>query len=68
MPGITVCPFCQSSTIRPHLPVQDLYEYECDACQHTWLVARPKRQAKVVDFAGGAARLKQKRSASGSGR
>jgi predicted nucleic acid-binding Zn ribbon protein len=66
MPGPTTCPFCQSSRIRPHLPVHDLYEYECEACSQTWLVARPRRQAKIVDFPNPAARLqRQKRSSGG---
>jgi transposase-like protein len=50
MPGLTSCPFCQSNRIRPRLPVHDLHEYECEACSRTWLVARPKRQAKIVAF------------------
>jgi len=50
MPGLTSCPFCQSNKIRPRLPVHGLHEYECEACSRSWLVARPKRQAKIVDF------------------
>ena len=50
MPGLTSCPFCQSNRIKPRLPVHDLHEYECEACSRTWLVARPKRQAKIVNF------------------
>ena len=30
--------------------MHDLHEYECEACARTWLVARPKRQAKIVAF------------------
>ena len=48
MPGLTSCPFCQSNRIKPRLPVNDLHEYECLECTRTWLVARPKRQAKIV--------------------
>ena len=66
MPGLTSCPFCQSNRIRSRLPVHDLQEYECEACARTWLVARPKRQAKIVEFPGAAARAK--RRAGGSGR
>jgi transposase-like protein len=50
MPGPTLCPFCRSPRIRARLPVQDLHEYECQVCAQTWLVSRPKRQAKVVEF------------------
>lgn len=50
MAGLTACPFCQSSNIRPTLPMDDLHEYECDACHRSWLVARPKRQARIVPF------------------
>jgi transposase-like protein len=50
MTGLIACPFCQSSNIRPKSPVHDLHEYECDACHRTWLVARPKRQARIVAF------------------
>ena len=50
MPGLTSCPFCQSNRSQPRLPVHDLHEYECEACSRTWLVARPKRQAKIVAF------------------
>jgi transposase-like protein len=60
MPGLTSCPFCQSSTIRARLPVHDLHEYECEACGRTWLVARPKRQAKIVDFPDAATRSKRR--------
>lgn len=60
MPGPTLCPFCRSSKIRARLPVQDLHEYECEECQRTWLVARPKRQAKVVAFPDEAARRKRR--------
>ncbi len=48
MPGPTLCPFCGSSKIKPRLPVQGLHEYECQHCERTWLVARQKRQAKIV--------------------
>jgi transposase-like protein len=65
MPGLTSCPFCQSSTIRARLPVHDLHEYECEACGRTWLVARPKRQAKIVSFPDAATR--SKRRAGGAG-
>lgn len=50
MPGPTLCPFCQSPRIRARLPVNGLHEYECGACLRTWLVARPKKQAKIVQF------------------
>jgi len=60
MPGPTLCPFCMSSKIRARLPVHGLYEYECQECERTWLVARPKRQAKVVSFSSAAARLKRR--------
>jgi hypothetical protein len=60
MPGPTLCPFCQSSRIRPRLPVQDLHEYGCDACTRTWLVARAKRQAKIVQFPSPATRAKRR--------
>lgn len=50
MPGPTVCPFCRSSKIKARLPVQGLHEYECQDCERSWLVARQKRQAKVVAF------------------
>ncbi|HET7697968.1 MAG TPA: hypothetical protein VFK57_19800 [Vicinamibacterales bacterium] len=50
MPGMTACPFCQSNRIRARLPIHGLHEYECEACERSWLVARPKRQAKIVDF------------------
>lgn len=50
MPGLTACPFCQSSSIRAKPPVHDLHEYECEACHRSWLVARPKREARVVAF------------------
>jgi len=52
MPGLNSCPFCQSNKIRPRLPVHGLHEYECEVCGRSWLVARPKRQAKIVDFPG----------------
>jgi hypothetical protein len=42
------------------LPVHDLHEYECEACGHTWLVARPKRQAKIVVFPSAATRAKRR--------
>jgi hypothetical protein len=48
MPGPTRCPFCSSSSIQARLPVQGLYEYECAECQRSWLVARPKRQARMT--------------------
>jgi len=60
MPGLTSCPFCQSSRIRARLPVHDLHEYECETCTRTWLVARPKRQAKIVAFPTAAARSKRR--------
>jgi transposase-like protein len=60
MPGLTSCPFCQSSRIRARLPVHDLHEYECEACTRTWLVARPKRQAKIVAFPNAATRSKRR--------
>ena len=50
MPGPTLCPFCGSSRIGARLPVQGLHEYECAECERTWLVARQKRQAKIVAF------------------
>jgi transposase-like protein len=59
MPGPTICPFCTSSRIRARLPVHGLYEYECQECERTWLVARPKRQAKIVAFPEASARLKR---------
>lgn len=67
MPGLTSCPFCQSNKIRPRLPVHGLHEYECEACTRSWLVARPKRQAKIVDFPGPAARPRKRSSNTGSG-
>jgi transposase-like protein len=60
MPGLTSCPFCQSSRIRARLPVHDLHEYECETCTRTWLVARPKRQAKIVAFPNGTPRSKRR--------
>jgi len=60
MPGPTVCPFCQSAQIKARLPVHDLHEYECESCGRTWLVARPKRQAKIVAFPNAAARAKRR--------
>jgi hypothetical protein len=66
MPGPTLCPFCQSPRIRARLPVHDLTEYECEACSGTWLIARPKRQAKIVQFPSPAVR--RRRRAGGSGR
>jgi transposase-like protein len=66
MPGMTSCPFCQSNRIRPRLPVQDLHEYQCEACDRTWLVARPKRQARIVEFPGRAARPKRRAGGSGT--
>jgi hypothetical protein len=60
MPGITACPFCQSNRIRRRLPVHGLHEFECEACERTWLVARPKRQAKIVEFPGPAARARRR--------
>jgi transposase-like protein len=62
MPGLTACPFCQSTQIRPRLPVHDLHEYECESCHRTWLVARPRRQARIVAFPT-AASLRLKRRA-----
>jgi hypothetical protein len=40
--------------------VHDLHEYECKACSRTWLVARPKRQAKIVSFPNAAARARRR--------
>ncbi|HTI39409.1 MAG TPA: hypothetical protein VL484_17730 [Vicinamibacterales bacterium] len=60
MPGPTLCPFCTSSRIRARLPAHGLYEYECQDCERTWLVARPKRQAKVVAFPTAATRVKRR--------
>jgi transposase-like protein len=60
MPGLTSCPFCQSPRIRSRLPERDLQEYECEACTRTWLVARPKRQARIVAFPTAAARSKRR--------
>jgi transposase-like protein len=60
MPGLTRCPFCRSSAIRPRLPVHELHEYECKTCTRTWLVARPKRQAKIVSFPTAADRAKRR--------
>jgi transposase-like protein len=60
MPGLTSCPFCQSSRIRARLPIHDLHEYECEACTRTWLVARPRRQAKIVDFPTARVRARRK--------
>jgi transposase-like protein len=65
MPGPTLCPFCQSSQIKARLPVHDLHEYECEACGRTWLVARPKRQAKIVAFPNAAARAKRRAGGAG---
>ena len=48
------------------LPVQDLHEYECTACERTWLVARPRRQAKVVQFPT-STRARARRRAGGGG-
>lgn len=68
MPGLTSCPFCQSNQIRARLPVHDLHEYECKACTRTWLVARPKRQAKIVAFPNAGARARtRRRGGSGQG-
>jgi transposase-like protein len=67
MPGLTSCPFCQSSRIRSRLPVHDLHEYECEACSRTWLVARPKRQARIVAFPNPAARAKRRADGSAKG-
>jgi transposase-like protein len=60
MPGPTLCPFCRSSRIKARLPVDALHEYECQACERTWLVARPKRQARMASLEAGAARLKRR--------
>ena len=51
-----------SPKIRARLPVQGLYEYECQECERTWLVARQKRQAKVVAFRDAASRTKRRAS------
>jgi transposase-like protein len=67
MPGPTMCPFCRSSRIRPRLPVQGLHEYECKVCARTWLVARPKRQARIVEFPVASERARR-RAGSGSGK
>jgi len=67
MPGPTLCPFCQSRRIRARLPVHDLHEYECETCARTWLVARPKRQAKIVSFPSAAARAKRRAGGSSRG-
>jgi transposase-like protein len=66
MPGPTVCPFCQSSLIRARLPVHDLHEYECEACSRTWLVARPKGKAKIVQFPTPATRATRRARRSGA--
>ena len=50
MAGLIACPFCQSSNIRAKQPVHDLHEYECEACRRSWLVAPPRRQARIVEF------------------
>jgi transposase-like protein len=63
MSGLTACPFCQSPKIRAKLPVHDLHEYACDDCHRSWLVARPKRQARIVLFPTAA--MRAKRHASG---
>jgi transposase-like protein len=60
MPGPTRCPFCQSPQIRPRLPIHDLHEYECKECGRTWLVARPKRQARILTLPDRAARLRRR--------
>jgi len=65
MPGPTRCPFCRSSQIRPRVPVNDLHEYECKECGRTWLVARPKRQAKIVAFPNTEAGAKTRRGGTG---
>lgn len=65
MAGLTACPFCQSSNIRPKLPVHDLHEYECDACRRRWLIARPKRLARVVAFPTAAVRAKRRTAEKG---
>ena len=65
MPGFTSCPFCRSNRIRARLPVHDLHEYECQACSRTWLVARPRRQAKIVAFPTASVRARRK---TGTGR
>lgn len=60
MPGVTACPFCQSTRIRARLPVHGLHEFECESCERTWLVARPKRQAKIVEFPDRSARARRR--------
>lgn len=60
MPGLNACPFCQSNRIRPRLPVHGLHEYECETCSRSWLVARPRRQAKIVDFPSPATRSRKR--------
>ena len=65
MPGLTACPFCQSPRIRARLPQHDLNEYQCEACARTWLVARPRRQARIVAFPTPAARAKRRAGGSG---
>jgi transposase-like protein len=67
MPGLTLCPFCQSTQIRARLPVRDLHQYECEACARTWLVASPRRQAKIVPFPSPAARAKRRAGGSRGG-
>jgi transposase-like protein len=57
---VTSCPFCRSNRIKPRLPVHDLHEYECQLCARTWLVARQKRQARIVSFAGPSARTRRR--------
>jgi hypothetical protein len=49
------------------LPIQDLHEYECKTCESTWLVARSKRQAKMLAFPNAAARAKRRAGGSGRG-
>ena len=60
MPGLTACPFCQSPRIRARLPVHDLHEYQCETCLRTWLVARPKREARIVEIPTAAVRAKRR--------
>jgi len=67
MPGPTLCPFCRSSQIRRRLPVQDLDEFECKLCARTWLVARTKRQARIVAFPAASVRA-QRRSGNAGGK
>lgn len=59
MAVLIACPFCQSFKISAKLRVHDLHEYQCGACRRSWLVARPKRQARIVAFPTAAVRAKR---------